>query len=424
MQYQVFINKKTMKNNLTTINEELSRIKSLFTEERLYGNLVEQDEKVYTDFGDAYDYKVVDGKWYTQKKGGKTWTNLSDNDKYKPSVDKLNKRYPNALKGDDTNKDVVTTGDTKDVVTTGDTNNTVTTGDTKDVVTTGDTKDVVTTGSTGTTVTDPFEIDPDKGLDILTIGEKGDIRKQNRKVKRELKTTGRKTRKEALAEEKRKFGLCKQVIKNFDNYFLANIKTRRIPKDAWLNAIEKGQEKIQVDLFEACIKIPRVKSKYGGGNFINGLSRLDSIAGVLSGDIDKETHMSARMGGGTSQTDDNEVTTGNTTTNTTGNTTTNTVGDVKINMDDGVKDQWVLFNGSTPWGMLTQKGNRFAMQSKSGSRLARPNNNRIGDGYIDSFLKNPRNKLPKGLVDSIIKANDKGKVKIKNQGKTVIFTID
>ena len=411
MHYQVFINKKIMKNNLTTINEELSRIKSLFTEERLYGNLVEQDEKVYTDFDGTYDYKVVDGKWYTQKKGGKTWTNLSDNDKFKSSVDKLNKKYPNALKGDDT-KDVVTTGNTKDVVTTGNTN---------DVVTTGNTNDVVTTGSTGTTVTDPFSIE---GLDILTIGEKGDIRKQNRKLKRELKTTGRKTRKQALAEEKRKFGLCKQVIKNFDNYFLANIKTRRIPKDAWLKAIEKGQEKIQVDLFEACIKIPRVKSKYGGGNFINGLDRLDSIAGVLSGDIDKETHMSAKIGGGTPQTDDNEVTTGNTTTNTTGNTTTNTAGGVKINMDDGVKDQWILFNGSTPWGTLKQKGNRFAMQSKSGSRLARPNNNRIGDGYIDSFIKNPRNKLPKGLVDSIIKANDKGKVKIKNQGKTVIFTID
>ena len=32
-----------MKNNYTTLKEQIDRMKSLFTEERLYGNLVEQN---------------------------------------------------------------------------------------------------------------------------------------------------------------------------------------------------------------------------------------------------------------------------------------------------------------------------------------------------------------------------------------------
>ena len=439
-----------MKNNHQTLNEEILRIKSLFTEERLYGNLVEagpggmdpslDDEDtpekkgdtpekkgdtpkksepiIITDNDSTWDYKAENGVWYTKKKvGGKDWISLSGN---KKAYDNLNTKYPDTLEKSKNNTNNTDTNNTDtDNTDNNNTDNTVNSG-TTDTVNSGTTDtvnsgttDTVNSGSTGTTVTDPFKI---KDLDFLTIGEKGDIRKENRKLKREIK-----------GNAKDEFQLCKKLIKSFDNYFLANIKTRRIPKDAWVKAIKKGQDKIQIGIFEACIKKPRVKARFGGGNFINGLGRLDSIAGVLSGDIDKETHMSARIGDGTPQSDDNEVTTnttGNTTTNTTGNTTTNTSGDGRIIMQDGVEDQWVLFNGSTPWGMLTQKGNRFAMQAKSKTTIARPGNNRIGDGYIDTFLKNPRNKLPKGLVDLIIKANDKGKVKIKKNGRIVIFTID
>ena len=35
-----------MKHTPNTLNEELNRMKSLFTEERLYGNLVEQEEEI------------------------------------------------------------------------------------------------------------------------------------------------------------------------------------------------------------------------------------------------------------------------------------------------------------------------------------------------------------------------------------------
>ena len=438
-----------MKNKLTTINEEIDRIKSLFTEERLYGNLVEagpggmdpslDDEDtpekkketpkksepiIITDRDNWGDYKAENGVWYYRRpKGTGTWKKIND-----AGADNLNKDYPDTLEKsknntdntdnntNNTNNDTVNTDNNKDNTVNSGTTDTVNSG-TTDTVNSGTTDtvnsgttDTVTTGSTGTTVTDPFDI---KDLDILTIGEKGDIRKQNRKLKREIK-----------GDARNKFALCKQLIKNFDNYFLPKIKTRRIPKDAWVKAIEKGQEKIQIDLFEACIKIPKVKDRFGGGNFINGLDRLDSIAGVLSGDIDKETHMSVKMGDGTPQTNDNETTIDDTTTNTTGNTTTNNSGNVKINTDDGVKDKWILFNNSIPWGKLYQKGNRFAIKADSGARIARRGSDRIGDGYIDRYVKNPRNKLPEGLVDAIIKANDKGNAKVKNDGRTVIFTID
>jgi hypothetical protein len=33
-----------MKRNLNSLNEQISRMKSLFTEERMFGNLVEQEE--------------------------------------------------------------------------------------------------------------------------------------------------------------------------------------------------------------------------------------------------------------------------------------------------------------------------------------------------------------------------------------------
>jgi len=40
-----------MENSPSKLNEEIKRIKSLFTEERLYGNLVEQDEEYNKDMG-------------------------------------------------------------------------------------------------------------------------------------------------------------------------------------------------------------------------------------------------------------------------------------------------------------------------------------------------------------------------------------
>ena len=109
-----------MKNNHQTLNEEILRIKSLFTEERLYGNLVEAGPKgmdpslddedtpekkketpkksepiIITDHDPTWDYKAENGVWYTKKKnGGKDWISLSGN---KKAYDNLNTKYPDTL---------------------------------------------------------------------------------------------------------------------------------------------------------------------------------------------------------------------------------------------------------------------------------------------------------------------------------------
>ena len=59
------------------------------------GNEVE--EGVITDHDSMYDYKVVNGKWYTKNKnsdGG--WININDDSKYAVSIEKLNAKYPDA----------------------------------------------------------------------------------------------------------------------------------------------------------------------------------------------------------------------------------------------------------------------------------------------------------------------------------------
>ena len=52
-----------MKNTSNTLNEEIKRIKSLFTEERLYGNLVEQEEETF----EMYNVKNKKSKKYTKE---------------------------------------------------------------------------------------------------------------------------------------------------------------------------------------------------------------------------------------------------------------------------------------------------------------------------------------------------------------------
>ena len=57
----------------------------------------ETDEEVFTDHDASWDYKVVNGKWYTRSKnsdGG--WTNINDDPKYASSIKKLNEKYPDA----------------------------------------------------------------------------------------------------------------------------------------------------------------------------------------------------------------------------------------------------------------------------------------------------------------------------------------
>ena len=395
-----------MKNNHKTLNEEILRIKSLFTEERLYGNLVEQDEKIYKDFGDSYDYKVVDGKWYTQKKGGKTWTNLSDNEKYKSSVDKLNKRYPNALK--DTNTDntkvntdnTVKSGNTNNTVTSGNTNNTVTSGNTNNTVTSGNTNNTVTSGNTNTEESDPFDI---TGVDVITKDEIGDIR-YSKKIERD----------NIKSEFKRRLRLCDDLIKSLSKSFLPILRKRRISKKDWSKVMGVNRTKSQTALFEACSKIDRVKDKYSTGSFINGENRLDSIAGILSGKIDEETHLTSKMGrkGDTTSTP---------TTADTQSTVTNN-DNKKVNTDNTDKT-WIVHSNSFPWGKLVQRDNKLAFFSDKGQVIGVPGTNRVGSGVINRYIKNPRNKIPQSIIDSLESSVKNGDVEVKKKGKTIIFTI-
>ena len=52
-----------MKDTPNTLNEEIKRMKSLFTEERLYGNLVEQEEETF----EMYNVKKGKSKKYIWK---------------------------------------------------------------------------------------------------------------------------------------------------------------------------------------------------------------------------------------------------------------------------------------------------------------------------------------------------------------------
>ena len=57
----------------------------------------EEEEGVITDHDSMWNYKVVNGKWYTKNKnsdGG--WININDDSRYAVSVEKLNAKYPDA----------------------------------------------------------------------------------------------------------------------------------------------------------------------------------------------------------------------------------------------------------------------------------------------------------------------------------------
>lgn len=56
--------------------------------------IVEQNEKIYS-YGDDYDYKVSNNKWYATKKGQNKWFSM---DKYPKNIANLDKKYPNARK--------------------------------------------------------------------------------------------------------------------------------------------------------------------------------------------------------------------------------------------------------------------------------------------------------------------------------------
>ena len=62
-----------MGNKYNSINEQIRRIKTLFTEERLYGNIVEQVKIKDGSKGDPYQYKEENGKYYYAKKGDSNW---------------------------------------------------------------------------------------------------------------------------------------------------------------------------------------------------------------------------------------------------------------------------------------------------------------------------------------------------------------
>ncbi len=54
-------------------------------------------EGIYTDHDRKYDYKVIDGKWHTREKGSDgRFINIHNDEKYNSSIEKLNKKYPNA----------------------------------------------------------------------------------------------------------------------------------------------------------------------------------------------------------------------------------------------------------------------------------------------------------------------------------------
>mgnify|MGYP003113865994 CR=1 FL=1 len=57
----------------------------------------EPEDGVITDHDSMYDYKVVDGKWYTKNKNSDgNWININDDSKYAVSIEKLNAKYPDA----------------------------------------------------------------------------------------------------------------------------------------------------------------------------------------------------------------------------------------------------------------------------------------------------------------------------------------
>ncbi len=141
----------------STLNEELNRIKKLISfdiSNNSLDYLIEQDEKIYKQKGDPYEYKVVDGVWYT--KGGKIkdWKSLKGNQK---AIGILNKRHPEAMsKSTTSNTDTKTTTSSTDGKDTKTTKSTTSNTDTKTTTSTTDSKDT-NTGGGGKTPT--FDIE-------------------------------------------------------------------------------------------------------------------------------------------------------------------------------------------------------------------------------------------------------------------------
>ena len=71
--------------------------------------IVEQNEKIY-DYGDSYDYKVVNGKWVASKKGLNKWFSM---DNYPKSIARLDKKFPDAKIKDTESKPSTNKDETK-----------------------------------------------------------------------------------------------------------------------------------------------------------------------------------------------------------------------------------------------------------------------------------------------------------------------
>ena len=92
----------------------------------------EEEEGVITDHDSVYDYKVVDGKWYTKNKNSDgDWININDDKRYAVSIEKLNAKYPDAGGGS------ASTGSEESTHWTPENNNNTTWSGESDVVQTG-----------------------------------------------------------------------------------------------------------------------------------------------------------------------------------------------------------------------------------------------------------------------------------------------
>lgn len=58
----------------------------------IVNKLITEQDKIY-DYGDGYDYKVVNGKWFASKEGVNKWFSM---DKYPSSIKNLDRKFPEA----------------------------------------------------------------------------------------------------------------------------------------------------------------------------------------------------------------------------------------------------------------------------------------------------------------------------------------
>tara|TARA_R110000824_G_scaffold110603_1_gene258704 strand:+ start:535 stop:3006 length:2472 start_codon:yes stop_codon:yes gene_type:complete len=67
----------------------------------------EVEETIYTDHDNAYDYKLIDGVWHSQEKGGTDWKSFETLDPADRTIaeNKLNTKYPDAMSVDNSTKD-------------------------------------------------------------------------------------------------------------------------------------------------------------------------------------------------------------------------------------------------------------------------------------------------------------------------------